>query len=288
MKDALTEGHDVQLHLHPHWLNSSFNDGEWLISTDKMYLHELGYNNSPDSAGALISRGVKYLNDLLRPVQPNYTCLAFRAAGSALQPDEDKLIKTLLDSGIKMDVSIIRDMVFKLDTVTVNYTKIPQKTIWFMSPESGISREADLGLIEIPVASFKSDFLSRIGFLLRRAGSVGQMRGTIISRSGRQGRLANLKTLLLYNLRYVASSPSYMISCDTKGYNSRMLLAGFKQYIKRHNDEKTIFVTMINHPKLMFAYQIDMLGTFINETRKEYDIEFSTCSKVFEKFGRQV
>ena len=134
MKDTLLAGHDVQLHLHPHWLASRFENKEWLISTDKMYLHELPFDNSPDSAGALVRRGINYLDDLLCPLKADYSCFAFRAAGSALQPRENEIIKMLLDSGIKMDVSVTKFLMLKLDTVKIDYTSIPGRSIWRMSP----------------------------------------------------------------------------------------------------------------------------------------------------------
>jgi hypothetical protein len=282
LKEALKAGHDIQLHLHPHWLASSYENDQWLISTDKMYLHELDLGDGADSAGALVCRGIKYLNDLLRPVKSDYSCFAFRAAGSALQPREEEIIRILLDSGIKMDVSVTKFLTLKLDTVRIDYTQVPSRSIWRMSPESGLSVEADEGLLEVPIATFRSGLGARLGFLWRRARSIKQMRGTTISRSRRQSKLANIRTLILQNLRYVVGNPWYIVSCDTKGFSSKMLLNGFRQYIGRHEGEEIVYVTMMNHPKLMFDYQMKMLEDFIIQTRQEYDITFATCNDVFE------
>jgi len=281
MKEALKAGHDVQLHLHPHWLASSFDKGQWLISTEKMYLHELDFGNRPDSAQALIGRGVKYLNDLLRPIRPDYNCMAFRAAGSALQPRENEILKALLDNGIRMDVSVTKFLTLNLDTVKINYKKVPARSIWRMSPESGPGVEAESGLLEAPIATFRSPLGARVGFLWRRARSIKQMRGMTLSRAKRQSRLANMRTMLLQNLRYVTGNPWYILSCDTKGFSCKMLLDGFRQYIGRHGGEDTVYVTMMNHPKLMFDFQMKMLEDFIKLTRQEYDISFATCTDVY-------
>jgi hypothetical protein len=281
MKETLGAGHDVQLHLHPHWLGSSYKNGQWLISTDKMYLHELKFGNGPESAAALVAHGVKYLNDLLRPIKSDYDCFAFRAAGSALQPHEREIISTLLNNGIKMDVSVTKFLTLNLDTVKIDYTKVPSSSIWRMSPESGIDIEASNGLLEVPIATFRSSTTARLGFLWRRARSIKQMRGTTISRAKHQSRLANIRTLLLQNMRYVVGNPWYILSCDTKGFNTKMLIDGFRQYVARHGQEKTVYVTMMNHPKLMFDPQMRMFGDFIKQTRAEYDITFATCTDVF-------
>jgi hypothetical protein len=283
MKQALLAGHDVQLHLHPHWLASRFENNEWLVSTDKMYLHELPFDSSSNSAGALVRRGIKYLDDLLRPINADYNCFAFRAAGSALQPREDEIIKTLLDNGIKMDVSVTKFLTLNLDTVKIDYKIVPAHSIWRMSPESGTRLEAAEGLLEVPIATFQSGLGARIGFLWRRARSIKQRRGTTISRAKHQSRLANIRTLALQNLRYVTTNPWYILSCDTKGFNSKMILDGFHQYVKRHDTEETVYVTMMNHPKLMFDTQMKMLEDFITQTRQEYDITFATCTEVYKE-----
>jgi len=282
MKDTLLAGHDVQLHLHPHWLASKFENKEWLISTNKMYLHELPFDNNPYSAGALVRRGISYLDELLRPVKADYSCFAFRAAGSALQPHENEIIRMLLESGIKMDVSVTKFLTLKLDTVKIDYTSVPARSIWRMSPESGTKSEAAEGLLEVPIATFQSGLGARTGFLWRRAISIKQMRGTTISRAKHQNRFANIRTLIMQNLRYVTGNPWYILSCDTKGFNSKMLMDGFRQYIDRHEGEETVYVTMMNHPKLMFDYQMKMLEDFIVQTRQEYDITFATCADVYK------
>jgi hypothetical protein len=285
MKETLRMGNDVQLHLHPHWLGSSYENGQWLISTDKMFLHELEFGNGPNSAGALVARGVKYLNDLLSPSKSDYNCFAFRAAGSALQPHEREIISALLDNGIKMDVSVTKFLTLNLDTVKIDYTNVPSSSLWRMSPESGIEVDASSGLLEVPIATFQSASAARLGFLWRRARSIKQMRGMTLSRAKHQSRLANIRTMLLQNFRYVVGNPWYILSCDTKGFNSKMLIDGFRQYVARHGQEKTVYVTMMNHPKLMFDPQMKMLEDFITQTRAEYDITFATCTDVFSAQG---
>ncbi len=282
MIDAMSMGHDVELHLHPHWLNTTYENNQWLISAEKMYLHELGYSPGNDSANALISKGVNYLNSLLRPHKSDYRCRIFRAAGAALQPDEDKLIAALIENGIEMDVSVSKFLTLNLDTVKIDYTDVPSKSHWFMSPETGIGVDSGRGILEIPIGTFKAGLGQRAGFLWRRARSIKKMRGTTISRARRQSRLANLRTLLMQNLKYITGSPWSNISCDTKGFNIRMLLDGFDNYVKLHQNEDTIYVTIIDHPKLMFEYQMKLLSDFITETRKRYDISFWTCSQALD------
>jgi hypothetical protein len=288
MRAAMRKGHDVQLHIHPHWLFSNYQNGEWNVSTEKMYLAELGYDDTADSAPAVIARGVSYLTELLKQENRDYHCLAFRAAGLALQPRERDLVGALLDNGIVIDSSIVRGVKFKLDTVEVDYSKVPGAANWYMTEETGINTPSPDGLLEIPTATFRCDLPTRLGFLWRRARSIKKLRGIGISRAERQTGWSNLKTILKYNLRYLHSDPWFNLSCDTKGYNLRMLLDGFDDYVAGYPDTGHIFVSMINHPKMMFEEQFDLLRSFVIKCRKIYGerIMFVTCTDAWNSAGK--
>ena len=220
---AIKCGHDVQLHLHPHWLNSQFTDGEWRLSTDQMYLSELGFGDASGSAPDVIARGVEYLNGLLTPERPSYRCFAFRAAGLALQPLESETIQALLDNGIVLDSSIIKNVRMQMDTIRMDYTGMPDAANWFMDPQTGLKVEASGGLLEVPIATFQSGLIDRLGFLWRRLHSLKMRRGAGISRSERQTPLVNAISMLKYNWRYVSTNPWFLFSCDTKGVSLSML-----------------------------------------------------------------
>jgi len=283
--DAVRDSHDVQLHLHPHWLFSSFRDGEWHVSTDRMYMAELGYDDAHMSAPAVIRHGIDYLNRLLQPVNSDYKCIAFRAAGLALQPREQELISALLENGILLDSSVVKGVKFKLDTIEIDYSNAPTSANWFMNPETGVTIPSTSGLFEIPIGTFKMDILNRLEFIWRRARSVRMLRGTGISRSQRQSTLANVKTLIKYNLRYLYTNPWFNLSCDTKGYDLKMLLTGFNDYIARHSDSDSIFVSLINHPKMMFTPQLELLESFVTAMRNKYRdrIRFITFSEALKQ-----
>lgn len=285
MQDALKRGHDVQLHLHPHWLNSIWSEDGWQVATDRMYLAEFGFDDGVDAAPAIIKRGVDYLHQLLQAVAPDYRCTAFRAAGLALQPQEQELISALLENGIKIDTSIAKNLTLQLDTIKIDYRQVPAAANWYLAPANGIAQDAGAGLLEIPIATFRCGLLSRLGFLSRRLRSIGMRRGAGISRSTRQTRWSNVCTMLRYNLRYLYGSPLFSLSCDTKGHNLDMLLNGLERYLEQHSDSSPIYVAMINHPKLMFDEQFDLLESFVDKVLSEYgnSLGFVTTTDVLRQ-----
>lgn len=279
LKEATQRGHDVELHLHPHWLGSTHQNGSWQVSTERMYLAELGFDDGPDAAPAVIRRGKNYLEVLLSSIDPAYRCLAFRAAGLALQPEEGRLVRALVENGIAIDSSIVKGVRMKMDTVALDYRHMPPSANWYIAPGGMLSRPEKSGLFEVPIATFQVEPSFRLRFLLRRAAALRKMRGTGISRAKTQSRFANLRTLALGNLRYLYGSPWFIFSCDTKGFDLDMLLAGFEDYVSRHRRDDLIFVSMINHPKLMFREQMHLLESLVRELKKRYGaaLTFSTC-----------
>jgi hypothetical protein len=281
LQEIVSTGHDVGLHIHPHWLFTTFEGGHWQISTERMYLHELGFGTHDRSAEEIVRKGLNYLNELLGKQDPQYQCTAFRAAGLALQPQEKDIIRILLDSGIRIDSSVAKNLRLNMDTVTIDYSRTPKSANWFLSPETGIQNGNRSGIFEVPVATFQMGFLERTGFMARRIRSAGKLRGSVISRSPKQSRLTSLYSLLLLNLRYLLWNPYYLLSCDTKGMTLDLLLKGFDSYLQLHDDE-VMYVAMINHPKLMFDEQVRLLGDFVRETRRRYgsEVSFQTFRQV--------
>ena len=275
LRSAVASGNDVQLHIHPHWLFSEYLDGKWHVNTSRMYLNELGFDASnPHSAPKIIAQGIEYLETLLRPVKPNYECIAFRAAGLALQPDENRLVNSLKECGIKIDTSIAKNLKLALDTIHIDYRNMPSAANWYISESTGISKPSQMGIYEIPIATFQINGMQRLQFLVRRGLGARKMRGLTISRAAKQSHIRSIINLLRANLRYLGAKPWLLLSCDTKGVDATMLLKGLENYALLHDADASIAVAMLNHPKLFFDEQLEIMRRFVDMAR--------------ERFGRQI
>lgn len=139
------------------------------------------------------------------------------------------------------------------------------------------------GIFEIPIASFEMSRVKVAEFLVRRLRAYRNRRGSGISRAARQTRLANGISLVRENLRYISGRPVFLFSADTKGYTRPMLVEGFKRYIRQHSAAtETIYVSMINHPKLMFEAQERLLFDVLDDLKQHYGstLRFSTYRDV--------
>ncbi len=285
--DCVRRGHDVQLHIHPHWLRAAPDaGGNWTIDSEKMSLCDFGFGAGSDSAPAILRRGKEYLEGLLQPVKSNYRCCAFRAGGLVLQPNEGAAIAALQAADLAIDSSVAPRMAVRSELGDINYSDAPGRSTWRVAPESGLRQAAAAGILEMPIATFNMNLANRLRFLVRRVRAVGQSRGASITRGPRQTRWRAALGLIRANLRYLGGNPVFLLSCDTKGFDIEILMAGTAQWIAGRQNEDVVSVVMICHPKLMFGKQIALMETFIQRIRREYSAAvFATFSESPQIFG---
>jgi len=124
VREAFRQGHDIQLHLHPQWLNADYEAGRWQMNGDWSIL-----NYAREVAYAMLAETKQYLEDLLRPVNSTYRCLAFRAGALAAAPS-NHLFESLVELGIELDVSIaggvfVNNQILQLDYRNCEETFLP-------------------------------------------------------------------------------------------------------------------------------------------------------------------
>lgn len=279
---CVREGHDVQLHLHPHWMAAVRDGDRWIHRPDRLYLEEFGFGPEEGSSTGLIRRGVGYLEGLLRPVDPGYRCIAFRAPGLVLQPREADLLGALIDAGIVIDSSIAKGVRVVTEDVAFDYRGMPPAANWRMSRASGLTEDESGELLEVPIATFSMNRMRRLAFLVRRALSVGKRRGAGITREASPSRLRRLSGLIARNLHYLEATPVFILSSDTKGFDREMLLDGLSAYTEEHRGCARIVTSMLNHPKLMFEGQFALLREFVEGARGRFGdrLKFTTFQTV--------
>src|SRR5207247_9850178 len=94
LREAFRQGHDVQLHIHPQWVNANFNGGEWSLSEDWSLLK---YDRQ--TVLSMLNESRQYLETLLQPLDSTYRCIAFRAGALAVAPSP-YLLRMLASLGI--------------------------------------------------------------------------------------------------------------------------------------------------------------------------------------------
>lgn len=109
LKDAIVRGHDVQLHLHPQWIDAEYKNKKWILNYKWWRLplapHGLGSKDDIKSLRGIFHKGKSDLEYLLKEVSPEYQCIAFRAGAYCIQPMED-VFKAMKEVGMYIDSTV--------------------------------------------------------------------------------------------------------------------------------------------------------------------------------------
>lgn len=103
LRAALSRGHDVQLHLHSSYFNAYHDQGRWRQDWSEYNFAGLPY----ERMAWMVRTGKEFLEALLRPVDPSYHCMAFRAANWSVSPSRS-VARALLENNILIDTSVFK------------------------------------------------------------------------------------------------------------------------------------------------------------------------------------
>jgi hypothetical protein len=157
MVGAVRRGHDVQLHLHPQWIGAQYDKGVWRLRASCWRLADLpdglGSEEQVTSITGTLYRGKHTLEEMIKPVKPDYDCVCFRAGGFYAQPSRD-IIRAMKVVGLKADSSVVKGHRSTLP-FPVDYSHVQtDKTVWWTSDtrltEEGVPGE---NIIELSVSS---------------------------------------------------------------------------------------------------------------------------------------
>jgi len=116
VRETFSQGHDIQLHIHPQWNEAEYQDGKWRLTADWSIL-----NYEPEAAYQMLSAGKEYLENLLRAVNPNYRCVSFRAGSWCIAPSPH-ILNLLVKLGIVFDMSIVGGLRYDTRNIKLDYT----------------------------------------------------------------------------------------------------------------------------------------------------------------------
>ncbi len=148
LQNAVARGHDVQLHIHSSYFNATFDGRRWVQDWSEYNFAGL----SLDRMRMMVKQGKEFLESMLRPANPNYRCIAFRAANWSVNPARN-VIKALLDNDVKIDTSIFK-YGRRTGLVTFDYSDAHSEIIPWPASEEDLCVKDDQGrLREFPIYS---------------------------------------------------------------------------------------------------------------------------------------
>ena len=254
IKKMIKLGHDVQLHIHPHWEKAVYQNGKWDMNVDGHYkFSDFEEKERKD----LFKKYKAYLDELI-----GRSTIAYRAGGWCIQPFS--IFKESFEStGIKIDSSVIAGDYMQTDNYALDFRDAPLKSSYRF--EDDVCHEDENGqFMELPISSLRYSplFFWQLYIKGRIKPADHKMigDGTFISQGGRKKRV-----LTSYTTNHVS----------TDGYFAKKLNAGLNKAINLKQEEMVV----IGHPKGNTTYSLKKLAEFIDEHHKNH--QFTTFHKEF-------
>ena len=243
IKSMLKDGHDIGLHIHPHWKDAILtSECRWKFEEYKNFrLHSL----SEEEIYEVVKQSYEALSKIAYEVDSSYKIDSFRAGGWSLQPF-NLLTKTFIDLGIKYDFSVlpgIRDS--DLPRHYYDYINYPKnKYVWAFQDD--VTKEDKNGnFIEISNTTYDMNIID----LMKNRKLIKDYK------IAGDGRGAARKKTFLEQLRRVRWSIKQIVSSDYIDYDI------FKKYIHKIDREVIVYVA---HPKLFSENSYKILEYMCN------------------------
>lgn len=244
IKELVNEGHDCQLHIHPHWEDCSHDGEQWQMTTDRYKLTDF----SDQDIEEIILEYHKILFAHTGKIVSSY-----RAGGWCLQPF-DRIKPALEKASIKLDSTVFPDGKFTAGNYYYDFTNSPKKGKWKFSDD--LIKEDEAGSFwEYPISN---QFYSPIFFW--RLFILGRLKPSFHKPMG-DG--------------YPMSSPGLRKKMLTKGMNLSASADGYfvtkLNKVLRNNEAKGYNETVIlGHPKACTKFALNQLQKFIQTNKNKH------------------
>lgn len=247
-------GHDIQLHIHPHWEDSYYNGERWVIDVERYKLVDFNETEIAD----IVYRYKKVLTDLT-----GKQIFAYRAGGWCLQPFV-KLKNAFKQNNITLDSSVFRNGSYSSENYYYDFRGAPDKDIYRFEDEPE-KENANGFFTELPISSIRNSplFFWKL-FLLGRKNPylhkpLGD--GKAMAAPGQRKKMLTQYT-------------DCTVSID--GYNAHLLQKSLKKLQKKKFEQMVV----IGHPKALSRYSIQKLEEFVSKNKEKNN--FTTFTKHFK------
>lgn len=283
--NAVQNGHDVQLHLHPQWIGAKLDKfGLWDLQFDHCSIGYLPLENNVSngvlSTFCALQEGKKTLESIIKTHNPEYKCIAFRAGGFCIQP-ESIVINSLKQNGFTIDSSVVKAMVSS-EPVEIDYRNAKNNGEYWWLDLNDICKlgNKSSAIVEIPVYSRIELYLKNFNFIKLRSTTkrILKEKNDQNYQRNQQIRSYNNKPIDILRKLFL----SHPIKFDFCKLSYTKMIKYIKLAIKEQNSNTEITpIVMIGHSKDFWNDKnFDM---FLNHLTNQKLVTFSTFSDIQNK-----
>jgi hypothetical protein len=280
---SIKKGHDVQLHLHPQWLNAKWGQGGWTLDYSRYRLTDYNFSELVE----LFRNGKEYLESLLCPYSADYACIGFRAGNWITQPP-DNYLRALHAAGLRSDSSVFKWGYADTASVFFDYRNAFSNVLPWIACWDDINRPSpDFGILEVPIYTEAVNLLGLLSAKRLRSASYYFRENRRIAQEvkGLTQRVGCAKKGLLYYLsRIISIYPKKLDYCKL----SWKEMVGFVENIHQRYAEDTtidhIPIVMIGHSKEPMCSSDICRFLEVVSTRYKDSISFSTYREFIQRY----
>ena len=237
ISQLVQEGHDCQLHIHPHWEDCEHDGSNWIMKTDRYKLDDFSDED--------IERIIHEYKDILLSFT-NKPITSYRAGGWCLQPF-NRVAKVFEDCGLKIDSTVFPEGKFTAGNYYYDFTGCPDKSTWQFSTD--LIQEDKAGpFTEFPISNY---FYRPVFFW--RLFALGRLKPS------QHKPIGDGYPMSSPGLRKKMLTKGMNLSASVDGYFVTKLKSVLKKNIKKGFNETII----IGHPKACTNFALKKLEQFI-------------------------
>ncbi len=234
------EGHDIQLHIHPHWEDCTYDENGWHMDTSRFRIHAF----SEDEIDDIVCRYKKVLTDIVGD-----TVFAYRAGGWCLQPFE-KLGPALKKHGIWLDSTVYSEGLNSSQTHFYDFRGMPEKSAYRFENDP-VKEDPSGYFLEVPISTYRVSPLFFWRFAWTK--KFGKNEHKVFADGIGAGGTSNASML-----RMLTRPTRSLVSMD--GLRASLLTPALKANSRKDPDGNFV---VIGHPKAVTPYSLDALDRFL-------------------------
>jgi hypothetical protein len=246
----ISNGHDIQLHVHPHWLDAEYEDGKWKCKYDRFSIHALSEEENADKIDTVlgcVTKAKQLMESEIRKYLPDYEVTTFRAGGYLIEPFI-KLMKAFEYNNIYYDSSVLPGMLNNNSANAYDFRNYPIDNFYnFANSPSESSKDGRFA--ELPVTTLSIPVFKNLIFTLTRLLKYANLEsGRIGTGSGDSNN--NSKISKITKIISLLTQPKLMTLTTDGNFTER-----FNYMYKKVKNNST----MILHSKLLNSHTLNIL-----------------------------
>ncbi|WP_211483259.1 hypothetical protein [Fodinibius roseus] len=275
---AVKKGHDIQLHIHPQWVNAKYINDKWQVDLLNWRLGDFKTNRNY-SIKDLLEDGKSTLENIVQKVKPEYECIALRAGAYNIMPSK-KVLAAMTKIGLKLDSSVYPGGYEDGELSKYDYRNISlEKDFWWADPDNILQEAKSLGrIMEIPIFALEQPRWKKIlnfeklkSLLIKRGAAVSSVAKTKLSSKS-----------LFEKIAFLFETEAF--TWDFCLFNKSMHKTFFNYIEENLQDKRDTFV-ILGHPK-SFTTEHSLRSLIEIAQKSNCSYSFKTLQEVYAEFSK--